>query len=117
MLRAGGESANMRAIPHEEAALPPSFDLRAYVDHIERDVAGAPRAIARRRFLQAGLALAAANIAFASRPASAQAARFTAYPFTLGVASGSPRTDSVVLWTRLAPEPMTLAGDGGMGAE
>ncbi|MCA1843587.1 MAG: alkaline phosphatase D family protein, partial [Actinobacteria bacterium] len=30
--------------------------------------------------------------------------------FTLGVASGEPRPDSVVLWTRLAPEP--LAGGG-----
>ncbi|MFC6799454.1 alkaline phosphatase D family protein [Haladaptatus sp. DYSN1] len=34
------------------------------------------------------------------------------YPFTLGVASGDPLSDSVVLWTRLAPEP--LEGDGGM---
>lgn len=33
-------------------------------------------------------------------------------PFTLGVASGDPLPDSVVLWTRLAPEP--LAEDGGM---
>lgn len=34
------------------------------------------------------------------------------YPFSLGVASGDPLPDSVVLWTRLAPEP--LAADGGM---
>lgn len=33
-------------------------------------------------------------------------------PFTLGVASGDPRPDSMVLWTRLAPAP--LEGDGGM---
>ncbi|WP_435159226.1 alkaline phosphatase D family protein [Haladaptatus sp. DFWS20] len=33
-------------------------------------------------------------------------------PFTLGVASGDPLPDSVVLWTRLAPEP--LQADGGM---
>ncbi len=33
-------------------------------------------------------------------------------PFALGVASGDPRTDSIVLWTRLAPEP--LRADGGM---
>jgi alkaline phosphatase D len=32
--------------------------------------------------------------------------------FTLGVASGEPRPDSVVLWTRLAPRPMQP--DGGM---
>jgi alkaline phosphatase D len=31
-------------------------------------------------------------------------------PFTLGVASGDPTADGVVLWTRLAPEP--LAGGG-----
>ena len=31
-------------------------------------------------------------------------------PFTLGVASGDPTSDTVVLWTRLAPDP--LAGGG-----
>jgi alkaline phosphatase D len=30
--------------------------------------------------------------------------------FTLGVASGEPRPDSVVLWTRLAPKPMQPEG-------
>lgn len=35
-------------------------------------------------------------------------------PFTLGVASGDPLPDSVILWTRLAPDP--LAADGGGGA-
>ena len=39
-------------------------------------------------------------------------ARHGADPFTLGVASGDPASDSVVLWTRLAPEPLTA--DGGM---
>ena len=34
------------------------------------------------------------------------------YPFTLGIASGMPRTDSVVLWTRLAPLPHEI--DGGL---
>ncbi|MGO4747580.1 PhoD-like phosphatase N-terminal domain-containing protein, partial [Streptomyces sp. 2MCAF27] len=33
-------------------------------------------------------------------------------PFTLGVASGDPLPDGVVLWTRLAPDP--LAPFGGM---
>jgi alkaline phosphatase D len=31
-------------------------------------------------------------------------------PFTLGVASGDPDTESVVLWTRLAPEPTSGGG-------
>ena len=35
-------------------------------------------------------------------------------PFTLGVASGDPRPDSVVLWTRLAPDPLAADGLGGM---
>ncbi len=43
--------------------------------------------------------------AWAAPPAArAQAARWAGNPFTLGVASGQPRPDSVVLWTRLAPE-------------
>ncbi|MBM2614127.1 alkaline phosphatase D family protein [Actinoplanes sp. LDG1-06] len=37
-----------------------------------------------------------------------------AYPFTLGVASGEPAPDSVVLWTRLAPKPLDEDGQGGM---
>ncbi len=35
-------------------------------------------------------------------------------PFTLGVASGDPRHDGVVLWTRLAPDPLAEDGLGGM---
>lgn len=31
-------------------------------------------------------------------------------PFTLGVASGAPRPDSVILWTRLAPDPLQGGG-------
>lgn len=38
--------------------------------------------------------------------------RFSDDPFTLGVASGDPLPNAVVIWTRLAPEP--LKGDGGM---
>lgn len=41
--------------------------------------------------------------------------RPTSDPFTLGVASGNPRPNGVVLWTRLAPEP--LAPGGGMPVE
>lgn len=34
--------------------------------------------------------------------------------FGLGVASGAPTPDGVVLWTRLAPEPLAPDGHGGM---
>jgi len=66
----------------------------------------------RRRFL--GLAGAATfSVAF-SGPFSvgrARAARpLGGYPFTLGVASGDPRPRAVVLWTRLAPDPLNGGG-------
>lgn len=35
---------------------------------------------------------------------------FREYPFTLGVASGDPLPDGVVLWTRLAPDPLEGGG-------
>jgi alkaline phosphatase D len=35
---------------------------------------------------------------------------FRAYPFSLGVASGDPLPDGVVLWTRLAPDPLEGGG-------
>ena len=45
----------------------------------------------------------------AEGPSLRRSARFGAYPFQLGVASGDPDAQSVVLWTRLAPSPI----DGG----
>jgi alkaline phosphatase D len=55
----------------------------------------------RRQLLQS-LALAGAGF-YLPRGASAQT-RFSANPFALGIASGSPTHDSVVLWTRLVLE-------------
>jgi alkaline phosphatase D len=52
----------------------------------------------RRRFLQAFAALGVSQsvaVRAQTRP------RFAEYPFTLGVASGYPRPDGMVLWTRL----------------
>jgi phosphodiesterase/alkaline phosphatase D-like protein len=71
----------------------------------------------RRRFLRlAGGAAAgvAATGGLQARGSVAAAATLDPGPFALGVASGDPAHDSVVLWTRLAPDP--LAG-GGMPAE
>jgi len=50
--------------------------------------------------------------AFRSPSDAAAIARpsFAAYPFTLGVASGAPLPTGVVLWTRLAPEPLNGGG-------
>ncbi len=38
--------------------------------------------------------------------------KFSDNPFQLGVASGDPRPDSVVIWTRLAPKPTEGGGAG-----
>jgi alkaline phosphatase D len=63
----------------------------------------------RRRFLT-GLASAALLPTVAL--ARVGVPRWRSDPFTLGVASGYPRPDGFVLWTRLAPVP--LAPDGGV---
>lgn len=60
---------------------------------------------------RAGAALALARLA-APVQARPEALHLTDDPFTLGVASGMPRPDGVVLWTRLAPQP--LEPDGGL---
>lgn len=44
------------------------------------------------------------------RTSAEKVPKFTAYPFTLGVSSGEPLPDGVVLWTRLAPEPLNGGG-------
>ncbi|HEX4150169.1 MAG TPA: alkaline phosphatase D family protein, partial [Pirellulales bacterium] len=69
----------------------------------------------RRNFLAAGGALAAWPLL--ASPADAvvrRQAKLKDYPFKLGVCSGDPAPDGFVLWTRLAPEPLT---GGGMPAD
>ncbi len=70
----------------------------------------------RRTFLAGSATFATAALLSTSRLGGAvsAAARLGAYPFSLGVASGDPAPDSVVLWTRLAPRP--LEPGGGMPA-
>lgn len=62
----------------------------------------------RRTFLLRSAALGAA-LALPAPRILAQP-RFAQNPFTLGVASGYPQPDSVVLWTRLAPDPLNGGG-------
>ena len=54
------------------------------------------------------------GMAAVARPVRAQrltgAPLFAEYPFSLGVASGDPLPDGVVLWTRLAPRPLEGGG-------
>lgn len=68
-------------------SVPSSIDRRRFLHHTWTGVAGA-----------LSLALLPGQGLFAAR-------RFGVNPFMLGVASGDPTSDGVVLWTRLAPKP------------
>lgn len=63
----------------------------------------------RRTVLSAGLGLAGATM-LRARPARAAEISFADDPFTLGLASGYPEPSAVVLWTRLAPQPLVPGG-------
>ncbi|WP_049579376.1 alkaline phosphatase D family protein [Streptomyces sp. SBT349] len=75
--------------------------------------------LSRRRLLgSAGVGAGAAALGLHAAGFSSGTAwatpRFSGDPFRLGVASGDPLPTGVVLWTRLAPEPLALDGRGGM---
>lgn len=63
----------------------------------------------RRTVVGGGLGLAALSLLRQSG-VRAEDLRFDSNPFTLGVASGYPEPNAVVLWTRLAPEPLVPGG-------
>ncbi len=69
----------------------------------------------RRRFLigagaLSGLALTGEFASYTQSYAQIRTPKFTSDPFSLGVASGDPLPDGVVLWTRLAPDPLNGGG-------
>src|SRR5690554_6012108 len=69
------------------------------------------RRITRRQALWASSAILASSAL--TGPASAVVRKhvpLVGYPFLLGVASGDPSPRSVVLWTRLAPDPAAAGG-------
>ncbi len=73
---------------------------------------GSLGAIDRRTFVKLS-GLSAAALVLGMGPFARDAPsnpRFPAYPFSLGVASGDPTPDGVVLWTRLAPDPLNGGG-------
>jgi alkaline phosphatase D len=76
------------------------------MDSLRRDIID----LSRRGALRGALGWSAlAAILPPTRPGLAQP-KSNADPFTLGVASGDPWPDSVVLWTRLAPDPLQGGG-------
>jgi alkaline phosphatase D len=73
---------------------PSSADRRRFLQHIWRTVQGS---LALSLFRGEDLAAAP---------------KIGSNPFTLGVASGDPTPDGIVLWTRLAPDPANAASLG-----
>ncbi|NHC46639.1 alkaline phosphatase D family protein [Motilibacter aurantiacus] len=77
----------------------------------------------RRSVLAGGLALGAGAATVALGPTAPALAvpkprpGRMPYPFLLGVASGDPSPDGVVLWTRLALDPLAPDGFAGLTAE
>ena len=67
--------------------------------------------ISRRLFLAYGSALSSLPL-LSQVTRAEQNPRFAKNPFTLGVASGDPDSRGMVIWTKLAPNP--LDPDGGM---
>jgi alkaline phosphatase D len=65
-----------------------------------------PTTAERRRFLRHSMLTLSSAMSMAVVPGAGRAStRFGDNPFTLGVASGDPTPDGIVLWTRLAPRP------------
>ena len=62
----------------------------------------------RRIFLGNGARLAGLAAAL-SLPPTAHGRAPGGYPFSLGVASGAPLSDSVILWTRILHDPLNAA--------
>src|ERR1051325_714385 len=86
-------------------------EVDRYIFDGEQTLGNKDRGFNRREFLASGAAFVGATLAF---PVAAwvrsDALRFADNPFSLGVASGDPWPDSVVLWTRLAPDALHGGG-------
>jgi alkaline phosphatase D len=75
-----------------------------------------PSRIDRRTFVSLS-GMSAAALIFGAGPFTERTLadpKFSDYPFKLGMASGDPLPDGIVLWTRLAPDPLSDDGRGGM---
>lgn len=83
--------------------------------NVMNDEDGAPAQPERRRVLRGAAGIAAASfVPSALRSAWAEDHHRSPSVFPLGVASGDPDSTGVVLWTRLAPDPLH---GGGLEAE
>lgn len=88
-----------------------SFDSNMKMEN-HHQLKSSRRSFLRRAFTTATIAVGTQSTGFAAAEENTDNGPFGSDPFTLGVTSGDPLADSVVLWTRLAPEPSQ--GDGGV---
>jgi alkaline phosphatase D len=72
-----------------------------------------PGGLGRRSFLALGAVATGAVLVPVTPALAGRTVRASGSVFKMGIASGDPLPDSVILWTRLAPQPLEL--DGGMG--
>ncbi|HEY6924278.1 MAG TPA: PhoD-like phosphatase N-terminal domain-containing protein, partial [Steroidobacteraceae bacterium] len=95
--------------PRHNGALAPAILINAFpcIEHHEMT--------SRRTFMRGALAVTSAALVPTRRTRAAEDFRFSTNPFPLGVASGYPTPDSMVLWTRLTLSP--LEPGGGMPQE
>jgi alkaline phosphatase D len=70
---------------------------------------GMPQFVLNRRQALTGAAVAAGALVVGTQPAAASPVDDTADPFLLGVASGDPLADRVMLWTRLVRDPLAAS--------
>jgi alkaline phosphatase D len=97
------------SISNQQSTISNSATIRSVSDAIRVYELALSR-LSRRQLLNAAWKLGAAALLQPLTPTKVLAQPvFGKYPFTLGVASGDPWPDGIVLWTRLAPEPL----DGG----
>ena len=81
------------------------FDLNRISDAVRYE-----GGVSRRLVLAYGAALAGLPLVSSRLAAADRQGVFESNPFSLGVASGDPDASSVVLWTKLAPDPTTASG-------
>ena len=69
--------------------------------------------LSRRALLKVAATVAGVGLVSLAPGSKVLAApRFSSYPFALGVASGDPLPNSVILWTRLSTDPLGATGAG-----
>jgi alkaline phosphatase D len=94
------------------------FDFQLSIGRCRDRVVNEKCMLNRRRFLSTTGVAASWLIAPALLRAAAPVSKWQSFPFTLGVASGTPSSNGFVIWTRLAPDPLCAdpLTPGGMSA-